>query len=305
VFDRVDITGDHETCHELPYFIADTGSSDGTVKLISAHLESNRAIVTGRTHFFPWIDDFGKAKAFALNRSREAGCDHIIFLDADEEVWTSEKRILNSLEERARFADYLDAECTGECVVQTTESSGAMWWRLFAISATVRGTFRGSRHEYVDAGLSRTTYLPAYFVYARRDQTRLGREKNALFLDALALERDIARGENVARALYYAGQSYEQAGDVRRALEMYRRRVANTDGWHQERFVAQWHVGMLVENHFGFNASIVEYFEAINIDADRAEPYYYLAKGFRLRKNFVSCYSLAREGAAKKFSSQV
>lgn len=39
-------------------------------------------VTSGAIHHSAWIDDFGKAKTYALERSRESGCDRIVFLDA-------------------------------------------------------------------------------------------------------------------------------------------------------------------------------------------------------------------------------
>lgn len=282
-FDRVDIT--------------DTGSQDATVDIAERFFASNQQ--NGSVHHFPWIDDFGKAKTYALEKSRENGCDHIVFLDADEEMWTSEMKILTP-KDREIFFNYMDAVCPSVCNVQIT-SGGSKWWRSFSITGAMPWKFSGARHEFVDTqGAGMTTFVDDYFIYARRDQTRHNREKNSLLLDGLALERDAVRGINLGRSLYYAGQSYEQGGDLENALRMYRKRVDCEEGWYQEQFLAQLHAGIIVERTRGFNASMQEYFKAIEIDSTRAEPYYYLARGFRFSKNYVACYMMAREGVKKK-----
>lgn len=198
----------------------------------------------------------------------------------------------------------MDIMCPIVCNAQIY-SGGAKWWRSFAISGDIaESKFMGSRHEFVDAANhGPASYLETYYVNARRDQTRHDREKNSLILDGLALERDATKGMSIGRSLYYAGQSYEQGGDLERALALYRRRVATDEGWLQEKFVAQLHIGMIIENTRGFNASIAEYYEALRLDWSRAESYYYLAKGFRLNGNYMACYLLAKEGSAKKITT--
>jgi len=282
-FDRFDIT--------------DTGSVDSTVRIAESFFSEHSK--SGAVHHFPWIDDFGKAKTYALEKSRDSGCDHIVFLDADEEVWTSKMKPL-TLQDQENFFHTIDTVCPSVCNVQIT-SGGSKWWRSFSITGAMPWKFSGARHEFVDTqGMGMTTFVEDYYVFARRDQTRHNREKNSLLLDGLALERDAIRGLNLGRSLYYAGQSYEQGGDLENALRLYRKRVDCEEGWYQEQFIAQLHIGIIVERTQNFNASLPEYFKALEIDSSRAEPYYYLARGFRFAKNYVACYMMAREGVKKR-----
>lgn len=290
-FDRVDIT--------------DTGSTDRTVEMAELYFRTNA--MHGAVHYFAWSDDFGAARTYALERSREQQCDHIVFLDADEEVRVVDgARLLRSPSDTSEFAKHMALACPGVCQAQISSGegngrSGWRWWRLFAINGQTQCRFSGARHEVIDAVGVASTYLERYYVVAHRDQTRLAREPHALLLDALALERDIARGRNVPRSLYYAAQSYDQGGDALRALDMYRRRVACTDGWLQERFVAQLRVALLVERTVSFNASMAEFYAAMALDRSRAEPYYYLARGLRAHlQNYIGCYTMAREGLHRR-----
>jgi len=277
----------------------DTGSSDKTVEKIRAYLIAHN--ISGRVHFYMWADDFGRARTYALERSRETPCAHYVFLDADDEVWLASQRRLLRADDREAFINYMKSHCHGVCSTQTLVANGFMWWRLFAISGNTQGTFKGARHETIDAPSGTpASNLDEYIVFAHRDQTRLNREPNALIVDGLALERDVMRGENAVRAMYYAGQSYEQGGDLERALSLYRKRVATTEGWLQERYVAQLHIGKILEKQSNFVTASAEYFKAIEIDSTRAESYYYLARGFRFSRNYVVCFLLAREGARQK-----
>lgn len=281
-FDRFDIT--------------DTGSADNTVALIKQFLSMHG--LSGAVHTFAWIDDFGKAKNYALEKSRENNCDHIAFLDADEEVVSQNLTPLKQTEQAA-FFEYMDSTCPQVCNIQIY-SNGYKWWRVFSVGGSMKSRFVGSRHEYIDMlEPALTTYPEKYYVLARRDQTRHGRQSNSFLLDALSLERDAAQGVSVARSLFYAGQSYRGIDDVR-ALEMYRKRVALSDGWQQEQFVAQLRVGQIVEEIEGFTTAMPEYFAAMRIDPSRAEPYFYLAHGLRMLGNFVGCFILAQEGAKKR-----
>ena len=282
--------------------IVDTGSVDATPALVDAFLATHA--VRGAVHRFTWTDDFGEARSFALERSREAGCQHIVAIDADEEIWhAAERRPLRDEAERARFAAHLRSRCAALCTAEMVTRASMRWRRIFAMSADKPWQFEGARHEFINAHGVPASDITDYAVYAHRDQSRLGRDPNALLKDGAALERDVARGLNIPRALYYAGQSYEQGGDAKRALEMYRQRVARTDGWSQERFVAQWHIGLLVQREQGFSAAaIAEYFAAMAIDASRAEPYYHLALGFRGQRNYAACFALANEGRRRRLS---
>lgn len=251
--------------------LVDTGSSDDTIALAEAFFAAND--LNGTVHHFPWIDHFGKARTAALDASRRSRCRWAIFLDADEEVLNSATgKLLQSPSETRELARLLNSQCVAACQLKTKVDGDLNWWRFFALNLSRNATWRGARHEYLHGEIDPIINLVGFGVYARRDQSRLGRNKNALLYDVLALEHDVLEDLDVPRSLYYVGQSYEQArcricfrlssvcfvdnftknkqtlcfpsqaGLKREALAAYERRVARDDGWIQEKFYAQLRV---------------------------------------------------------------
>lgn len=289
--------------------LVDTGSTDRTIEIAERIFATNHNF-TGAIHHYKWRDHFGKARAFALETTRKnKNCKIITFMDADEELWLSSTKLpLTSDVERRQLADALIEQCPGICQLTLLVDGNLQWWRFYAINATYPVTWKGARHEFLSMTNDQSPYVInmfGYNVYARRDQSRLTRDKNALLFDVLALEHEVLSGENVPRAQYYVGQSYDQAGMKPEAIEAYRRRVANTDGWDQERYYAQLRIGLLVKDLWGFNASVPEFINAIAIDPTRAEAFYELAVGYRLLKNYLGCWIFAREGTRKRILNNV
>lgn len=70
--------------------IADTGSTDGTVKAAEQY--------TDKIFSFPWCDDFSAARNFAFSK---AVCDYVMWLDADDVILPADRdkllRLKNSL----------------------------------------------------------------------------------------------------------------------------------------------------------------------------------------------------------------
>lgn len=222
--------------------LVDTGSTDRTIELAQAYFAANN--VSGTIHHFRWIDDFGKARSYALDASRRQHCEFVTFLDADEEViWADSRELLASNSDLQRLKYLLRLNCRTVCQLTTFVPGNLQWWRFFAVNGSLDGvSWRGARHEYLTGPIDPIVNMPIFGVHARRDQSRLDRAPDALLKDVAALERDVQSGEDVPRSLYYIGQSYEQAGLRQQALDAYRRRVALADGWEQERFYSQLRV---------------------------------------------------------------
>lgn len=73
--------------------IADTGSTDGTVKIAKDF--------TDKVYFFEWRDDFSAARNFAFEK---ASCDLVMWLDADDVITEENREKIARLKES--FADY-------------------------------------------------------------------------------------------------------------------------------------------------------------------------------------------------------
>lgn len=72
--------------------VADTGSTDGTVDIARA--------ATDKVFFFEWCDDFSAARNFSFSK---AGCDFVMWLDADDVVTPENAEIIRKLKERDDF----------------------------------------------------------------------------------------------------------------------------------------------------------------------------------------------------------
>ncbi|MGN1061484.1 MAG: glycosyltransferase family 2 protein, partial [Candidatus Coproplasma sp.] len=72
--------------------VVDTGSADNSVDIAKRY--------TDKVYFFKWIDDFSAARNYSFER---AGCDFIMWLDADDVVTEENAEIINSLKNDGGF----------------------------------------------------------------------------------------------------------------------------------------------------------------------------------------------------------
>lgn len=72
--------------------VVDTGSTDGTVKIARS--------LTDKVFFFEWCDDFSAARNFSFS---QAGCDLVMWLDADDIITPENAELIGELKERDDF----------------------------------------------------------------------------------------------------------------------------------------------------------------------------------------------------------
>lgn len=80
--------------------VVDTGSEDNTVKIAES--------LGAKVYFFKWINDFAKAKNYALDRAKG---DWIIFLDADEQFDINSSKKIKGILENLRGTKYSAIGC--------------------------------------------------------------------------------------------------------------------------------------------------------------------------------------------------
>jgi hypothetical protein len=119
--------------------------------------------------------------------------------------------------------------------------------------------YRGVLHEYPALQLAPGIIsspplptLPGALIHARAEGAR-SRNPHKYADDASVLEREIARNPSDSRALFYCAQSWRDAGNAERAVELYRRVAASPLSWLEERYIACLNVVRL-----GRDAAVVQ-----------------------------------------------
>lgn len=259
------------------WLIVDTGSSDGTQDLIRNLMQD----LPGALHERPWRDfAHNRSEALALAKGR---ADYVFVIDADETLEWPQGFELPSLTADAYSLDMRYGEMR--------------YHRVCLIRDALNWCYRGVLHEYLEAGDQQTSaHLDGPWVQVRPDGARSGNPRK-FHDDAAVLERALIEEPGNARYRFYLAQSYRDAGESALALQHYRQRI-DMDGWAEERWYAQWQVGILLERLQAPPAEIsAAYLAAYQMRPRRAEPLVDLARFHRLRQEFAIGFLYAQRAA--------
>ena len=135
-------------CDEI--VVIDTGSTDKTVEIVTAQ--------GARVHHFEWVDDFSKARNFALSK---VDSDLVIFIDSDEwfidPLGSDDREYLLGLVKQ----DYRVFSVLRSDVVNGITASPLYNTRMLCGKLGLH--YDGSIHEYI-TDTNRTFYLPERFL---------------------------------------------------------------------------------------------------------------------------------------------
>jgi hypothetical protein len=214
------------------YLIVDTGSSDGTQKLIRRKLEGLPGEVVDRQ----WVD-FATNRTQALELARPFG-EYSLMIDADVECR------LDAESDPIALRSSLSAD-----VYRIELHDGIRYQRPLLTSTRLPFSYRGVLHEFlvtpdgaVDGGILSGLHYRSNFDGARSTNP------NKFIDDAALLTRALASGDEpdlAARYTFYLAQSLRDAGNVAGAEMAYRAR-ASMGGWPEEVYVSLLWQGRLL-----------------------------------------------------------
>jgi hypothetical protein len=225
--------------HVDTWVIVDTGSTDGTEAVVRVAADA-----AGKPGYFEhraWRG-FGENRTEALQLARTLApqSQWLFMIDADDTLhWDG-----------PATASPWDGIPKGTPGARLNVRHGTLLHRrphLFARSQP--WVYIGSVHEYahltmtLPEGVSAKdvitdfTLPPTVYITARCEGARSKNPKKYVD-DAQMLEIDLIRNPENTRALFYAAQSWRDAGNGIRALELYSRAAQETRSWAEERYVA-------------------------------------------------------------------
>jgi glycosyltransferase involved in cell wall biosynthesis len=253
----------------LPYvdcgIVVDTGSTDGTPKLIQQMF--NRAGKSIEIHYADFID-FEKARngALAVARSSPLDWDYLLLADADMEL-------------RVRDPHWINGH-TGLSYDMRQVGGALGYYNRRLVSRKAEGWFVGVTHEYIDIPSAGRIDAADFIDHAdganRPDKTA----RDILLLEA-ALRTETRPGL-IERYTFYLANSYFELHNWDKAAQLYKQRVA-LGGFDEERWYAQLQYAkcfLHLEDRANF---LLEMFRAFNMRPRRAEVLYELAQDFRVR----------------------
>jgi len=200
------------------WVISDTGSTDGTQKIIVDFFEKNN--IKGELHENPWRD-------FAYNRSiacklAKNKAEYIITLDADEVFKYDENFYIPSL--------------TCDAYYIMTRNNAVEYTRMQLVSDRFEWYYKDILHEYIhtDTPIQTVGLLAGIYNHPSPDGARSA-DPNKYRKDALVLERGLLDEPDNIRYRFYLAQSYRDCNDYENAIKNYILR-AEAFGFDEEKY---------------------------------------------------------------------
>lgn len=264
------------------WVIVDTGSSDGTQKIIKKHMKG----IPGKLYERPW-KNWGETRTEALKLAQEKGTgDYILFMDADDILE------FQGTDEKTKGFGPL----TEDIYTMWRGSASFSYLKPQLAKRNLPLKWVGVTHEYLDCNIPHSIANLDTVKYVTLDGGATWKDLKAKFLKNVdLLEAGIKKEPDNARYAFYLAESYRDAGEKGKALEWYQRRI-KMGGWAEELFCSYLQTGHML-NDLGLPASVVAeaYKMALFYRPHRAEPTYFLADLYLNQYRHQEAYDLIKE----------
>lgn len=191
------------------WIIVDTGSTDGTQDIIRTAMADLPGALVER----PWVD-FATNRNEALKLARRHG-DYVLIIDADDTLIIPDGFTMPKLREPGYRFEIID--------VQTR------YWRNQLVSSRKNWRYRGVLHEFLSCpDVDKTPILP--LAMRRGEDGARHRDETADVRDIAVLEQALTVETDpfmIARYTMYLGTTYDAAGEYRKALDCFLKRVVS------------------------------------------------------------------------------
>ena len=234
--------------------IIDTGSTDNTKELIPTLLDE----VTVEEEPF---------QSFQHNRSRLLARAREVYPDADFHLMIDADDTFSPRE------DFEWPELKDDCYLLRHTLGPLAWWRPQLFRASRPFYYTGSAHEIATCDEPYTIErLPGITVRCGSDGARRKNEPVKKYERVAGiLEKEVEKNPQDRRSTFYLAQSYRDAGQAEKALEMYERR-AEMGGWGEEIWYSKHQIAR-IKSHLErpFEEVLADFVSAYEARPTRAE----------------------------------
>ena len=256
------------------WVIVDTGSTDGTQKIIQECLKE----IPGKLYERPW-KNFGANRSEAIRLARDTA-DYLLLMDADD-----------TLEYEKDFAF---PKLTADLYYMWRGTKEFSYKRPQLVTGKLPWKFIGVTHEYIDAPMQYTTAMMEKIRYASGDNGARSAGIKKFLENIQLLEEGLIQEPHNIRYAFYLAESYRDAGQPAKALEWYQKRI-NMGGWDEEVFYSKLQLAHILRKlHFDPNLVIQAYLNSHTFRQHRLEPIYYLASFYNERGEYQKAYTLLK-----------
>lgn len=258
------------------WVIVDTGSTDGTQKVIKEFMKD----IPGELHERPWVN-FGHNRNEALQLAKNKG-DYLLFIDADEELIISE--------------DFVKPHFDKDSYYIMTEMGGTQYVRLQMVKNPLNWKWIGVLHEYLHCPEAKAPEILNGVINLPRCEGARSEDPQKFKKDAAVLEKALETEPNNDRYVFYLAQSYRDAGEAALAIKNYEKRIA-MGGWDQEVFFSKYQICLLQEQLQIEPQKIIKgYLDCYTSRPTRVEPLCRLATFYRMQGDYLLGYLVASYG---------
>ncbi|HEY2809979.1 MAG TPA: glycosyltransferase [Rhabdochlamydiaceae bacterium] len=257
------------------WVIVDTGSSDGTQKIIKKELKN----IPGELYECPW-KNFGENRSQAFNLAKGKG-DYILFMDADD--------VLEFQGEPQFPVLTKDLYCMWRGTkdfqyVKPQIAKGNLPWRWVGVT-----------HEYLDCSLPYTSEILQDVKYVTLDDGASTYDSKKFLKNIVVLEDGLKKEPDNHRYAFYLAESYRDAGDKPKALQCYQKRI-DMRGWDEEVFWSHLQIAHILRD-LGLSFTIVEeaFKNAHIFRPHRVEPIYQLAELYNQEGEYQKAYDVIKK----------
>lgn len=261
------------------WVISDTGSTDRTEEIVREVLKD----VPGEYHSHPW-EDFSTNRNLALGLSKSKA-DHILIIDADDYLTTNTKFPFENLDKSKAYK------------IEIIHDS-ITYHRVQLLSKFIPAKYVGVLHEYLDipSHIAQVTLNTCQIVYGSNGARSKNPSKYAE--DAAVFEEALKEDPYNSRYIFYAAQSYKDAGQLDKAIEFYSKRD-NLEGWIEERYISLLEIAKIVEKKNPNDIIEIEsaYLRAYNRYPHRLESLCYLSAYCRKKSLYDKAFFYSKIGS--------
>lgn len=252
------------------WVIVDTGSIDGTQKIIKKYLKD----VPGKLYERPW-KNFGENRTEALQLAKRT-CDYILFMDADDTLEFDEGFQLKELK-----ADLYNMwRGTSDCTYIKPQ----------LVRANLPWKWVGATHEYLDCDQNYTSDTLEKVRYVSGVGGHRSSSPKKFQENVVLLTESLKKNPNNCRDVFYLAESYRDAGEKGKALEYFQKRIT-MGGWQEEVFWSYLQIGEMLRSIGVSKTVVIESLkQAHQYRPHRIEPIYYLAELFNEQGNYSEAY---------------
>jgi glycosyltransferase involved in cell wall biosynthesis len=256
------------------WVIVDTGSSDGTQRIIREYLKD----IPGELHERPWIRfDHNRNESLLLAKNKG---DYLLIIDADDWLQIPNTFRLPNLVKDYYAVEFIHSKCRS--------------MEVFLINNRIDWKWVGVVHEAIDLRKASGVILKGIIRWKGFDGNRSEDMQKKNLSDAQILETALQDEPDNSRYVFHLATCYEAAGRYELALKYYEKRV-KMDGDHREIFYSFYRFAVMQRMlNMKPDIFINSYLKAYLYRSHRVEPLYWLAIYFYQTNCPVLSYLITR-----------